>query len=220
MTAELVELLLFHQQPISIVKRQYRDRDADRRGDHRTARDNDPGPFKPLPFLMFLFAIGYGVGPQFVRGIAKDGIPQALFAVVHVRVLSCRSLCRCQDGWLRRRLGGRPLCRLADHIGIDGSGDRRDQPPRPAGRPDQEAAGRHAGRLRGDLHFRHGWLGDRARPDRSGAARHRSRSGLQAIRREARRQEGARRRRHGLAPVRAARIPRSAGRSGRGQDGA
>jgi putative transport protein len=33
-------------------------------------------------FLMFLFAIGYGVGPQFVRGIAADGLPQALFAVV------------------------------------------------------------------------------------------------------------------------------------------
>jgi putative transport protein len=33
-------------------------------------------------FLMFLFAIGYGVGPQFVRGIAQDGIPQALFAAV------------------------------------------------------------------------------------------------------------------------------------------
>ena len=31
---------------------------------------------------MFLFAIGYGVGPQFVRGIAKDGVPQALFAAV------------------------------------------------------------------------------------------------------------------------------------------
>ena len=37
-------------------------------------------PLKPTFFLMFLFAIGYGVGPQFVRGIAKDGIPQALFA--------------------------------------------------------------------------------------------------------------------------------------------
>src|SRR5215471_13374226 len=40
------------------------------------------GPLKPTFFLMFLFAIGYGVGPQFVRGIAQDGIPQALFAVV------------------------------------------------------------------------------------------------------------------------------------------
>src|SRR3954464_7327916 len=39
-------------------------------------------PLKPFFFLMFLFAIGYGVGPQFVRGIAQDGIPQAIFAVV------------------------------------------------------------------------------------------------------------------------------------------
>ncbi|GIQ77758.1 aspartate-alanine antiporter [Bradyrhizobium sp. ma5] len=40
------------------------------------------GPLKPFFFLMFLFAIGYGVGPQFVRGIAQDGIPQAIFAAV------------------------------------------------------------------------------------------------------------------------------------------
>ena len=40
------------------------------------------GPLKPFFFLMFLFAIGYGVGPQFVRGIAQDGLPQALFAAV------------------------------------------------------------------------------------------------------------------------------------------
>ena len=37
---------------------------------------------KAVFFLMFLFAVGYGVGPQFVRGIAKDGLPQALFSVV------------------------------------------------------------------------------------------------------------------------------------------
>src|SRR3954468_5549561 len=40
------------------------------------------GPLKPFFFLMFLFAIGYAVGPQFVRGIAKDGLPQALYACV------------------------------------------------------------------------------------------------------------------------------------------
>jgi len=39
-------------------------------------------PLKAFVFLMFLFAVGYGVGPQFVRGIAKDGVPQALFSVV------------------------------------------------------------------------------------------------------------------------------------------
>jgi putative transport protein len=37
---------------------------------------------KTIFFLFFLFAVGYGVGPQFVRGIAKDGLPQALFGVV------------------------------------------------------------------------------------------------------------------------------------------
>ncbi|RKP57694.1 aspartate-alanine antiporter [Pararobbsia silviterrae] len=37
---------------------------------------------KSVFFLLFLFAVGYGVGPQFVRGIAKDGIPQALFSIV------------------------------------------------------------------------------------------------------------------------------------------
>ncbi|MGF6936402.1 putative transport protein [Paraburkholderia sp. UCT70] len=37
---------------------------------------------KSVFFLLFLFAVGYGVGPQFVRGIAKDGAPQALFSVV------------------------------------------------------------------------------------------------------------------------------------------
>jgi putative transport protein len=39
-------------------------------------------PLKAFTFLMFLFAVGYGVGPQFVRGIAKDGLPQAAFSVV------------------------------------------------------------------------------------------------------------------------------------------
>ena len=39
-------------------------------------------PLKAIVFLMFLFAVGYGVGPQFVRGVAKDGLPQAIFSVV------------------------------------------------------------------------------------------------------------------------------------------
>src|ERR1700748_678695 len=38
-------------------------------------------PLKATVFLMFLFAVGYAVGPQFVRGVAKDGVPQAIFAV-------------------------------------------------------------------------------------------------------------------------------------------
>jgi putative transport protein len=39
-------------------------------------------PLKATVFLMFLFAVGYAVGPQFVRGVAKDGLPQAVFSVV------------------------------------------------------------------------------------------------------------------------------------------
>jgi len=39
-------------------------------------------PLKATVFLLFLFAVGYGVGPQFVRGVAKDGLPQAVFSAV------------------------------------------------------------------------------------------------------------------------------------------
>jgi putative transport protein len=45
---------------------------------------------KSVFFMLFLFAVGYGVGPQFVRGVARDGVPQALFAVVIcLLVLAC-----------------------------------------------------------------------------------------------------------------------------------
>ncbi|WP_328721524.1 aspartate-alanine antiporter [Streptomyces sp. NBC_00247] len=37
---------------------------------------------KNLFFIMFLFALGYRVGPQFFRGLRKDGLPQVLNAVV------------------------------------------------------------------------------------------------------------------------------------------
>ncbi|HKC96585.1 MAG TPA: aspartate-alanine antiporter, partial [Methylomirabilota bacterium] len=37
---------------------------------------------KSVFFLMFLFAVGYGVGPQFFRGLKRDGLPQVIFACV------------------------------------------------------------------------------------------------------------------------------------------
>ncbi|MEV7275982.1 aspartate-alanine antiporter [Streptomyces sp. NPDC093111] len=40
------------------------------------------GTVKNLFFTMFLFALGYKVGPQFFRGLKKDGMPQVLNAVV------------------------------------------------------------------------------------------------------------------------------------------
>lgn len=33
-------------------------------------------------FLLFLFAIGYSVGPQFVQGLKKEGLPQIIFAAI------------------------------------------------------------------------------------------------------------------------------------------
>lgn len=40
------------------------------------------GPMKAVFFLLFLFAVGYKVGPQFFRGLKKEGLPQMLFAAV------------------------------------------------------------------------------------------------------------------------------------------
>ena len=41
-----------------------------------------PGPMKAVFFLMFLFAIGYSVGPEFFRAMKSTGLKQALFAAV------------------------------------------------------------------------------------------------------------------------------------------
>ena len=41
-----------------------------------------PGPIKSTFFMLFLFAVGYGVGPQFFRGLSKDGPKQILFSLV------------------------------------------------------------------------------------------------------------------------------------------
>jgi len=40
------------------------------------------GPIKSAFFLLFLFAVGYGVGPQFFAGLSKEGPRQIIFAAV------------------------------------------------------------------------------------------------------------------------------------------
>src|SRR3954468_3017505 len=40
------------------------------------------GPIKSAFFMLFLFAVGYGVGPQFFAGLSKEGPRQIIFAVV------------------------------------------------------------------------------------------------------------------------------------------
>lgn len=41
-----------------------------------------PGPLKQVFFLLFLFAIGYSVGPQFFASLKGSGLKQVLFAVI------------------------------------------------------------------------------------------------------------------------------------------
>lgn len=41
-----------------------------------------PGPIKQVFFLLFLFAIGYSVGPEFFRAMRGSGIKQVVFAVL------------------------------------------------------------------------------------------------------------------------------------------
>ena len=91
-------------------------------------------PLKATVFLMFLFAVGYGVGPQFVRGIAKDGVPQALFAVVQCVFSPGRPLRDRQARRLRLGLRGGILLGLADDLRRHGPFHRRHQPARTCGR--------------------------------------------------------------------------------------
>ena len=69
-----------------------------------------PEPAKTLFFLMFLFAVGYAVGPQFFRGLKKDGLPQVAFAVV-VCLLCLGSV------WLFSWLMGYTLSQAAGLLG-------------------------------------------------------------------------------------------------------
>src|SRR5262245_38675896 len=40
------------------------------------------GPIKSTFFLIFLFAVGFGVGPQFFRGLGKEGPRQIVFSLI------------------------------------------------------------------------------------------------------------------------------------------
>lgn len=85
------------------------------------------GPMKAVFFLLFLFAVGYKVGPQFFRGLKKDGLPQVGFAV-----LMC--IVSLVAPWILAKIMGyhvgklRTFGRLTDHIRRDRRGKRYNQP--------------------------------------------------------------------------------------------
>jgi putative transport protein len=41
-----------------------------------------PGVLQSTFFAMFLFSVGYSVGPQFIRALKSDGLPQVIFSVI------------------------------------------------------------------------------------------------------------------------------------------
>ncbi len=41
-----------------------------------------PGVLQSTFFAMFLFSVGYSVGPQFIRALRSDGLPQVVFAII------------------------------------------------------------------------------------------------------------------------------------------
>lgn len=53
---------------------------------------NVGGPLKSVSFLLFLFCIGYSVGPQFFRSMKGEGLREVLFAVVVCVLILATSL--------------------------------------------------------------------------------------------------------------------------------
>ncbi|MDE6337078.1 MAG: aspartate-alanine antiporter, partial [Muribaculaceae bacterium] len=53
---------------------------------------NVGGPLKSVSFLLFLFCIGYSVGPQFFRSLRGDGLKEVLFAVVVCTLILAASI--------------------------------------------------------------------------------------------------------------------------------
>ena len=133
------------------------------------------GRSSPTFFLLFLFAVGYGVGPQFFRGLGKEG-PRA------DRLLAGRA----------RAVPGRPgrLCAIAAGLDVGyaaglyagsqtiSAGDRRrdrsDRAARLTAGAGEGLRRRRADRLRRHLYLRHDRLGDRAGAARPEADRRRS----------------------------------------------
>ncbi len=114
---------------------------------------------KSVFFLMFLFAVGYGVGPQFFRGLKGDGIQQVLFAVIQCVAVLVTAVVVAQVPRLRRRRRGRPAGRLQHDLRRAGRGHQQHRPTRHRRRREEGDARCHAGGLRGDLPVRHRRLG-------------------------------------------------------------
>ena len=89
------------------------------------------GPIKSTFFLMFLFAVGFGVGPQFFRGLGKEGPRQIVFSLVVLALclvvpVLCAMVAGLDVGYAAGLYAG-----LADHLRVDRRRDGSDRSARP-----------------------------------------------------------------------------------------
>ena len=127
-------------------------------------------PLKATVFLLFLFAVGYGVGPQFVRGVAKDGLPQALFAAVQCVFclavpVAIVKIAGYDLGYSAGFYSGSQTISAAMGLSTDAI-NRLGLPADQA----KDLIDSMPDRVRGNLHVRHRRLGDRDRAAWPGAA--------------------------------------------------
>ena len=85
------------------------------------------GMTKSFLFLLFLFGIGYSVGPQFMQALKRDGLKPVLLAVVVCVTGLAASLLSRQGAWTGSGLCGRADVGRAHPERRDGNGDGRDQ---------------------------------------------------------------------------------------------
>ena len=168
---------------------------------------------------MFLFAVGYSVGPQFVRGVAKDGLPQAIFSAVQC------ALCLVIPVVIAKLAGydlGYAAGLYAGSQTISASmGLSTDAINRLGMEADKAKAMLDGMPVAYAVTYMFGTVGSALVIALLGPKllAHESPRGLQGIRREVRRHQGNGRRRLGLAPVGVAGVPGAEGREGRWPSG-
>ena len=86
------------------------------------------GPLKAVFFLLFLFAVGYKVGPQFFRGLKKRRTATGGVRRIDVYRQSGSTMDTCQDYGISYRRGCRIAGRLTNDICRYRRGKRYDQP--------------------------------------------------------------------------------------------
>ena len=161
---------------------------------------------KAFLFLLFLFGIGYSVGPQFLQALRQSGVKPLLLALVCALTGPRDGRCRGADSRPRSRLFRRPPVRRPDPEPGDGHRHRGDRLPGPAGRRPRPADRPRRDRRRDLLRLR------RHRHDlvlqRAGAppARHRPQGRIPGAREEPRHEPHHPGGPVGLPPVRAARL--------------